>query len=534
MLFAESFAEMHRLSECGSLVLSSGKVIQEHASIAIVQILGRILSAQNNDGSWGRHGCAETTAYALLTLLAISSLPYVYALELEIRYAVAKGRQALSLMHDDWAKPHCLWVRKVAYGSGKLSEAYSLAAMKKPLAEYVCSEQTRALMVKQGQKILTYSKFFSSLDHLTKEPLFMIKASVIEGTLYQSSLNTMRIGIFPQTSTKENDKYLDYIPVMWTLSSTCSNLFSPPEYLLDMMILSMFIFLVDEYMESNVAQFSKDELATFRESLRNIELENDGNDTAVDSYSEVTPMNRLQAAISVLRAFATAIMKYPRVIDASASDKLELRSEMKNYILYHITQLEDNARLAQQEHQPGTNTKFATPRTSYQTWVHTIGAGHISGPFSFAFFMCSMGGSSRRGGADCFAHVKQKLMAYRTNAHYGTFCRMYNDYGSIARDREERNLNSVNFPEFFVDIPDNNSDLNWAEAKAKATLLNAAEFERRCAAESAEILFRDLEAESGASSGGAKQVADCLRVYLKCGEQFSDMYLTRDVTNRVK
>lgn len=32
--------------------------------------------------------------------------------------------------------------------------------------------------------------------------------------------------------------------------------------------------------------------------------------------------------------------------------------------------------------------------------------------------------------------------------HLGRMCRQYNDYGSLARDQEERNLNSLNFPEF--------------------------------------------------------------------------------------
>lgn len=535
MLFAEGCAEMHRLSEGGSLVLSSIRALQERAPIAMVQILTKVLSAQNNDGSWGVHDCAETTAYALLTLLAIASLPYIHVLELEIRYAVAKGRQALSLMQDDWAKPHYLWVRKIAYGSGKLSEAYSLAAMRKPLAEYVCSEQTRASMVKQGQKILTYSKFFSKLDHLSDAPLFMIKASILEGVLYQPSLKDMRIGIFPRTSTKENDKYLDYIPIMWNLSSTCQNLFSPPEYLWDMMVLSMLVFLVDEYMESNVAHFSKDEFVAFRGSLQDLDFDKDADEPTVNSNPATTSIDRLQAAISVFRAFATTIMKYPRVIDASASDLLELRSETKNYLLYQVTQLEDNFRLAQQEHRPGTNTKFATPQTSYETWVHTIGTGHLSGPFSFAFLKCSMGGSKRRGGSDCFKHVKQKLMAYRTNVYFGTFCRMCNDYGSIVRDHEERNLNSVNFPEFFTDSSSKDSDPNWVTVQAKAKLLDAAEFEWRCATESAEVLYTDLEAEGGgASLGGAKQVADCLRVYFTAGKLISEMYLTRDITNRVK
>ena len=95
---------------------------------------------------------------------------------------------------------------------------------------------------------------------------------------------------------------------------------------------------------------------------------------------------------------------------------------------------------------------------------------------------------------------------------------MYNDYGSITRDLEERNLNGVNFPEFFADVLDQDS--------AKATLLDAAKYERQCAVDSAEILLRDLRAEGVAG----KKIAGCLRVYVAAGDQFSDMYVTRDVT----
>ena len=96
----------------------------------------------------------------------------------------------------------------------------------------------------------------------------MIKVSTLEGALYQLMLEAMRTQNFPSTHAKEKDKYLDYISIMWTLSSTCRHLFSPPEYLLDMMVLFMFIFLVDEYMESTVAHFSQDELAAFRKAYR--------------------------------------------------------------------------------------------------------------------------------------------------------------------------------------------------------------------------------------------------------------------------
>ena len=535
MLCTQAFTELHSLSESEPRVLLANTNLQNRAPVVVARILARVLSMQNNDSSWGPRGCAETTAYAIITLLIVIALPYVQALRMEIEHAIAKGRQVMALMHESWTKPHDLWVGKVAYGSVALSQAFSLAAMTKPIYEGPRQEKMRTAIDKQTQEILGLSRFFSNLEHLKREPQSMIKASVLEAVFYQPSLKAMRTKIFPQTRANGKDKYLDYIPIMWIIPSTCDAIFSPPEYLLDMMVLSMFIFLVDEYLESNVAQFSTDELEAFRQSVQKTHPEENllAIDLSFPGFQHAKDMNtpagkdqmtrsssdRLGEAISVFQNWATTVMKYPRVKDASRSDLLELRSETKRYILYHLTQIQDNARFAKQD--LSASTQFLTPRTSYQTWVHTVGAGPISGPFSFAFFVCSMGGCARHG-ADCYTHVRQKIIAYNMDTHIGAYCRMYNDYGSITRDLEERNLNSVNFPEFFVDRLDPDS--------SKATLIDLAKYERQCAADTAEVLIRDLRAEDSVG----RKIADCLRVYIGASNGFSDMYVTRDVTKRVK
>ena len=57
-----------------------------------------------------------------------------------------------------------------------------------------------------------------------------------------------------------------------------------------------------------------------------------------------------------------------------------------------------------------------TSRTTHHAWVHTNGAGHISGPFSFfAFAVCCIGGGVR-GRKDWFKGVRQKLNAYNMTA----------------------------------------------------------------------------------------------------------------------
>ena len=511
--------------------------MRDRIPIVVVQILAKIISSQNDDGSWGPQDSADSTAYAVLALNTVINLPYLQALKVETQYALEQGRQALGLMRDLRIKPLYPRFSRGDAEPSVILEAYSLAAMEKAPTEHSSSEKTTMIAEKQTQEVLKFSNYFSSLHYMKGESYFMIKATILEGTFYIPLLKSRRDEIFPATNAKEKDKYFNYIPPLWLFASTLGKIFLPPDMMIDMMIRSMFIFLVDEYMESNVTDFSPDELQKLKGFIETIHPANDpsrsnprvpgflqGDNTNTQNGTNATngaapnlahpESDRLEAAISVFRTFATRVMDWPHARNAASNDLLELRSELKNYLLYHIVQIEDNARFAAQpDHKPGKTVKFTTPRTPYHIWAHTIGAGHVSGPFSFAFALCCIGGGVRKG-KDCFTGVRQKLHAYRTNAHIGAYCRLYNDYGSVARDREERNLNSINFPEFFTH--DSNDDDDGAEssedatqeATAKAMLREAAEYERKCAVESAEPLLKELDAES--EEGGL--VANCLRV----------------------
>ena len=537
--------------------------IQARTPVILVQILAKLLSSQSSDGSWGPKNCAETTSYAILAVVAIASLPYIQGLEMEIKHALERGHEALSLMKDGWAKPHSLWIGKLDYGSKILSEAYSLVAMKKLCAASYDADHTRNDTAVR-EKVLGFSKLFSSMDHLRTQSLAVIKSSILEGVFYRPFLQAKRTDIFPQTNTTGKDRYLDYIPIMWTLPNTCKQIFQSPEYLLDMMVLSMWIFLVDEYMESNVANFTADEFFLLRSSLEKIHPENETsrnisfpgflhrssiNGNSHDGTTDSSPKrssDRLNAAISVFFSFATTVMTYPNVLHASPTDLLDLRYETKNYLLHHLTQLEDNIRFSSQlpsqttalsptQDPTSTPKAFLTRRAPYSTWLHTTGTGHVSGPFSFAFLLCTLSSTVRSplGGHnhDCFTTPRQKLIAYSMNSHLGSFCRVYNDYGSVARDAEEGNINSLNFPEFFpLGLDGEGLGREGGVEAAKKLLLEAGVYERESAMAEAEQLYQHLEEEGEEGQIIARRI----QVYVGGCEQFSDMYLTRDVTNRVK
>lgn len=123
--------------------------------------------------------------------------------------------------------------------------------------------------------------------------------------------------------------------------------------------------------------------------------------------------------------------------------------------------------------------------------------------------------------------------------HLAVMSRLYNDFGSVERDRIEANINSINFPEFPKYASHENSDTEKATARhkrrLKEDLLELAKHERRSAEMAAERLLEDLEA-SGGQGGGIrkrKEKADALRLFIGVTSLYADLYVARDLSNRI-
>lgn len=165
-----------------------------------------------------------------------------------------------------------------------------------------------------------------------------------------------------------------------------------------------------------------------------------------------------------------------------------------------------------------------------------LGGGHIAATFALTWVSACLGSKLRGPNRDCFSTVKQKCMVWNLNSHSAKQLRMFNDYGSITRDADEKNLNSMNFPEFF-----GAGDTAWLHAESdtsdefgitqrKAILRDVAEYER----ERTDDEMRGLEKELRKEGRVGEKIAEWLGLYFAGGDQFSDMYLFRDVTNSIK
>jgi hypothetical protein len=114
-------------------------------------------------------------------------------------------------------------------------------------------------------------------------------------------------------------------------------------------------------------------------------------------------------------------------------------------------------------------------------------------------------------------------------------CRIYNDYGSLRRDADECNLNSVNFPEFHSSLPLSSrkggtsmpAETGEDEKKAKLELLWMVEYERR----GLETALSLLEEELGSRE---RPTVDSLKMFINLTNLYREIYVLENIGTRTK
>ncbi|RYP68290.1 hypothetical protein DL771_006792 [Monosporascus sp. 5C6A] len=101
-------------------------------------------------------------------------------------------------------------------------------------------------------------------------------------------------------------------------------------------------------------------------------------------------------------------------------------------------------------------------------------------------------------------------------------CRMYNNYGSVRRDAAERNLNSVNFPDFTA-----LAGTSVGISDRKKTLFRLAEFERGC-------LERSLECLEEETREGEKRKLRIFRMCCDVTGLYGQIYVVKDIASSIR
>jgi hypothetical protein len=628
MLIAQSFTSFLKRWGKSELEMDSvpAKLVHQDIPRTLLDILSRTMRLQQADGSW--ESKREVTAYAVLTLAPLLGLPWVDFMKPEGIACMYRGKAYLENNRHRWREAERIWIEKTVYSSSNLSQAYCLAASKILVSSSSMSQNVANLFPAQSlKKMAKMSGFFSQVVPFSEAPKWKLQLSLLQSAQYAVALRESRYNIFPPIEKASDEKYQEYIPFTWVGIRDVLSTGIPAATIWEMMLVSMFNFQVDAYMETVVWDQFRDRLPALKLFIRALcsgtstqrkrssesDLEEkpskmhkpngtsngrsnggssngttNGGLNGVSNGVEVKPTNgtsngipkgskngsrharwdsgignamkpvvgprndttndveatkgsnglkrsaaSLEEAVegldnngvstqeekdndvkAVLTKFVYFALHHPKVLQSPPSLQAWLRHELQTFLIAHITHMEDCAELpAGQDGSSGAFT-WDKPRTTFFNWVRTTSADHTSCPYSFVFFLCLIGES----GKNIIANLHQRYALEDACHHLATTCRQYNDFGSVVRDQEERNLNSVNFPEFDI-ATDGAMTAKELNERRKADLLEVATYEKRCLDRVVGELREILE----------PKVMEKLDMFIQVTDLYGQIYIARDI-----
>ena len=506
--------------------------IIENVLIALFQALTRILRAQGSDGSWDK-GRTESSAYAILALVCLESLPIANSLRPYIHSATRRGREYLEARSGD-INTEFTWIEKVSYGMKPLHKAYTLAALNASTSTLRFEGRLRGAITLPTDRMAKFKALYAKLPLFAEVPQWLIEAALIESYMFLPRLKQIRLQIFPRKDMEE-DKYFEYIPFTWTATNLMQNGYYRANFLFDMMQISFLNYQADEYMESVVGPCFTGRLTEVRELIDALFDEPTSqmngcngkeslatNPTFIEptfSKADVNPGPNHDAMLQktqvrqTLERFVNHILYHPGVQNASEYDKRRLRQELRLFLQAHVDQIEDNNLLSSQLAQQNGTATYQNPKTTYFEWIRITSSNHTSCPYSFAFAMCLLGD-----GKDFLSTAAEKYIGEAACRHLAALCRMYNDYGSLRRDRLEGNLNSLHFPEF-QEAPSLEDD-----EVLKRRLFQLASYERK----SLDLAVGELGLISH------ERVMRFIRMFVDVTDMYGQIYIEKDIASRMK
>jgi hypothetical protein len=532
-------------------------LISERLPATLLDVFVQLIEGQSPDGSWeAKH---ETSAYAMIALSSLLVVPWAASIRATGKKCLDSGRSYVLREMHRWEHGDFLWIEKVAYALSPLSQAYCLAAAKISIADL---DILQTSIAEPDKRLL---RFFSMIEPFSKEPSWKLDACVTQSLYSVHALRQVKLAVFPEMEKTSNHEYLQFIPFTWIGCNHFYNCGASPELLWEMMLISMLNFQVDAYMETVVGIDLLENLGEVRHVIdrlcrkstqgrlkRSREDEEDhtnrrpekrrgepilADDPASESTAqsngpqsfaatrdaENTPPSSEASTTSlreveiVLCTFTTHILQHPFVLRSPQYLQSWLCRSLHQFLNAHITHIEDCTLLSSN----------GFPATTFYNWVHTTSADHTSCPFSFVFYLCLMHGRRAPQGRPCddlFPGVQVKYLLEDACRHLATMCRQHNDYGSVARDRKEKNLNSIDFPEFqeqSKQLRDRSakSPNQDAESKAKECLLEIAEYER---------VGLNLAMEGIRKKVDAGLMSE-LKLFCEVTDLYGRIYLARDI-----
>ncbi|KAM0078876.1 hypothetical protein ACKRZS_008742 [Fusarium odoratissimum] len=478
--------------------------------LSFFQAVFRIVLNQGDNGAWG--GFREQTCYAILALAQARHV--CFFIHMMDRLQSCIGRGVVWLKSCSIRSQDLTWTPKTAYEVAFVAETYKLAALQSASIEVTTATVGHSLTsavpssnFEQYMRLVRKTALFSPLDE------WELRASIIESSFFVPLLQAQHVEIHSRDSVKiEEDRYLSIIPFTWIGCNNRTRTFASNRWLYDMMYLSLLGYQTDEYLEAVAGPVFGD-----------IPLLHHTIDKIINNTRHESP--NIGQVEDTLSRFTNSVLNHKDVPRSSSCDQDTLRQEFRTFMHAHATQLEDNSRFSKQD----SDDVFSSLEQSYFQWVNSTGGSHVACAYSFAFSNCLISANLLQGN-DAFPSVTQKYLISSVMRHATNMCRMYNDFGSIARDNAERNVNSIHFPEFALS---NGTSQSLDDRKKR--LSQIATYEQTCLDHAMEALERQSQDDVG-DCPGSKEVRKLKIVKLFCDvtDLYDQLYVIKDLSSSMK
>lgn len=512
MLMCEALMSyIQRWSE-GHLAALPDDLMKFQLPITLFQSLIRTLRTQNQDGSWGSSNSAEETAYAVLILKSVAPFSFTNMISAEIKDAINRGVQFILTKGQRSQTDDQLWLDKTLYAIPTVSDSYIMAALQAEDTIDKLAEIPHMLANVSTAMVLKMTEYFSRLPSQMETPKWVIQASVIEAILFGYRLKTLDVF---STGGALGEKYIKYGACFWTLANNSS-----PEYLLStwvvysMIELSIGIFQEDELMEKslvNLPDFTTDMIADYIDELCNetalckdSSLHGHSSRTNISDVNEET-LTRLKSIRENIGTWFRFVLDDNLKANTSPYHRRDLQKELEMSTLAATQQAKAHRSLNNRLPHSGTECATVSTGQTFYTWLHTSAVHDVKSAVVSKSLVCKIGN-----GGDVFPTAREKYLAEKLWRQISVEGRLWNDFGSIERDRLASNLNSVNFPEF------SSPQSLLLDGDVGTQLLQLAEYEHKCTLSCLNDLTQILD------STGRQAISLYLQMYYRCCVIYSE------------
>lgn len=459
MLMSEALIRLLKLWDAGVVNPLSDELLLDKVVLVLFQALFQTLQKQNASGSWGLKPSREITAYAIIALSNLASLPFLGDLSAQIQTAIERGRSYIQF-DEEAPSIEYNWIAKTTFSPIHVSKAYILAALKTKSPKYVLGSSLNKFLGISQTGLRQYMRFYCKLPRLQDVPSWKIQGCILEGFLYLRQLKLVRLDMFGRPKLKD-DEYFDFIAMTFACANNLQSSFLKTDVIFDMMTLVLHFYQLDEYVEHVIGKsfghsvvrvkniienVFQSERAEGRGSVNRANGYGDGHDRCLEQLSmengAPTSFDRtlhhlheegFSEIYDKLSAFVHSITRHPSTSSASEYDRNLLAYTLQECLTSHLTQIDDSQKYLTE----GEPRERTCPRGSLYNWLRTTGASHICAPLSLIFLRCLV-----REGRHRSRSAEEQFLIQDLWAHLGAKGRLENDRGSLRRDRKEKNLNS--------------------------------------------------------------------------------------------